>query len=108
MLEDLELAVMASPAGRARHEEDRRSGVQRQVPIASELLVDDEAVAVQRPAGAGIQHATGKAGLRRTRSAARSASVAPVAVIERAPIEQARYAEKLDRDGGWQGGRVAG
>ena len=34
--------------------------MQRQVPIASELLVDDEAVAVQRPAGDGIQHATGK------------------------------------------------
>src|SRR5918993_3333270 len=55
------LAVMVSPAGRARHEKHGRFGVQRQIPIAGELLVDDEAVAVQRPAGAGIQHATGKA-----------------------------------------------
>src|SRR5215207_8168357 len=61
MLEHLELAVMASPAGRARHEADRRTGVQRQVPIASKLLVDNAAVAVQWPAGVGIQHATGKA-----------------------------------------------
>jgi hypothetical protein len=56
------LTVKVSPASRARHEEYRRTGVQRQIPIASELLVDDEAVASEWPAGVGIQHATGKGG----------------------------------------------
>jgi hypothetical protein len=56
------LVVKVSPAGRARHEEYGRTGVQRQIPIAGELLVDDEAVAIEWPAGAGIQHATGKGG----------------------------------------------
>jgi hypothetical protein len=59
MLEGLELEVMVSSAGRARYQEHRRSGVQRQVTIASELLVDDEAVAIQGPAGAGIEHEAG-------------------------------------------------
>src|SRR5215208_1565902 len=57
---EIELAVMVSPAGRARHEKHRGSIAQRQVAVAGELLVDDEAVAVQGPAGAGIQHATGQ------------------------------------------------
>ena len=56
------LVVKVSPAGRARHEEDRRTGVQWQIAIASELLVDDEAVAVEWPTVLSIQHATGKSG----------------------------------------------
>jgi hypothetical protein len=56
------LEVMTSPAGRARHEEYRRTGVQRQIPIAGELLVDDEAIAIEWPAAAGIQHAPGEGG----------------------------------------------
>jgi hypothetical protein len=82
--------------------------LQRQVPIASELLVDDEAVAVQRPAGDGIQHATGK------RRAAPHQVGGEIGQRRAGPrnraraFKQARYAEKLDRDGGWQGGRVAG
>jgi hypothetical protein len=99
MLEGLELEVMVSPAGRARHEEYRRTGVQRQIPIASELLVDDEAVAIERPTGAGIQHTTGKGGtpphevsgeLGQRRAGRRDRTPA---------LEQARYAEELNSDG---------
>src|SRR5215212_207003 len=98
--EGLELTVTASPAGRARHQEYRRPGEQWQIPIASELLVDDEAVAIERPAAVGIEHATGKGGaaphqvsgeLGQRRAGRRDRTPA---------FEQARYAEELDGDRG--------
>ena len=91
------LKVIASPAGRARHEEDRRFRPQRQVPIARELLVDDEAVAVQRPASTSIQHATGK-----DRSAPheirREVGQCRAGRQQARAGDQARYAEELDGD----------
>jgi hypothetical protein len=94
------LGAIASPAGRARHEEYRRTGVQRQIPIASELLVNDEAVANEWPTGAGIQHATGKSGAAPREVSGEVGQRRANRRDRTRALEQARHTEKLDRDGG--------
>jgi len=100
MLEVLALKVMGSPAGRARHEEHRRTGVQRQVGIASELLVDDEAVAIEWPAGAGIEHATGQDRTALHEVGGEGSQCRAVRGKGARADEETGHAEKLDRYGG--------
>ena len=67
-------------------------------PIASELLVDDEAVAVEWPAGARIEHATGKGGAAPHEVSGRGRPVSRRSPrADARPMEQTRYTEELDR-----------
>src|SRR5919106_1637029 len=104
---DLELEVMVLPAGRARHEEHGGSGVQRQVTIASELLVDDEGVAIQWPACAGVEHATGEGRAAPHEVSGEVGQRRAVRGEGARTHEQTRHAEELDCYRGWQGGGVA-
>ena len=82
---------------------------QRQGPIAGELLVDDEAVAIEWPAGVGIEHASGKGRAAPHEIGGSSASVAPVAATERAPTSRrgTPKSSTVER-GGVQGDGVMG
>jgi hypothetical protein len=98
MLEGLE--VMVSPAGRACYEEHRRTDVQLQISIASELLVNHEAVAIEWPAGDGIEHATGEGGAALHEISGKVGQRRAVCRDRTRALEQARHAEELDGDRG--------
>ena len=74
--------------------------MQRQIPIACELLVDDEAVAIERPAGVGIEHATGKRGAAPHETGGEVGQIRARRRDRARCLEQPRYAEELDSDGG--------
>ena len=72
--------------------------MQLQIPIASELLVDDEAIAIEWPAGDGIEHATGKGGAAAHEVSGKVGQRRAVRRDRTRALEQARYAEELDGD----------
>src|SRR5215212_6017577 len=100
MLEVLAFKVMGSPAGCARDEEHRRTSVQRHVGIASEQLVDDEAVAIEWPAGAGIEHTTGQGRAALHEVSGEVCQCRAVRGKGARADEETGHAEKLDRYGG--------